>query len=230
LDRTPAAVRKALAEKDQTKLPPPRKTLLEAIKRALPICYEKINRPGYVGEIAPLRFSLSEDGNLKLESVQGGNLGVRNPDVIKCEDEISVGDGQLGVMNESSEPFDFVIDVLQILDRLEEEDTDPVIFFQGSGKFINFRFGPCGFRMIPHDPDAVLAAAHEAWVKNMSLAGNGLPVKEQRKYAANKLFEFLPGNIDGSISGGGNIMLEGLTLEQLEQIVKALQSAPAQVR
>jgi hypothetical protein len=220
LGRTDSAVRKALAAKESGKPAPPPKNLLLAIKRALPFCYEKIARLGYEGEVAPLHFSVSEDGNLKLESVEGSSLGVRYPEVIRCEDEI-----QLGIRNESSEPFDFVIDILQLLDRLEEEDTDPVVVFHGPDKFIEFRFGDHGFRMMPHDPDAVLAAANKAWRKNSSLLGSGLPVKEQRKYAAKELFRCLPQNIDGTISGGGKIKLTGLTLEQLERIVKALQPA-----
>ena len=144
LDRSPSAVRKALAEKNV--LLRPKKLLLAAIERMLPICYQKIRHPGRVEELAIMRFSISENGHLLLRGGIDGNIGeeeIPEARVLKPGGPgiiVEPERADFGCVNFSSDPFDFELNVLFILGALQLADNDPAIFFRGRGKNLEFRF------------------------------------------------------------------------------------------
>jgi hypothetical protein len=110
--------------------------LLSALKRAIPAIKDD-------SEMTLIRFSIAENGNLMLS---GGT-----PEKGSCSEEIpealvvkpggpGLFSGDFGVVNLSSEPFDFEIDALALMPALKKSNTDPSILFYGRKKAVEFRW------------------------------------------------------------------------------------------
>jgi hypothetical protein len=132
LGRTDSAVRKALAL-NEPKQPAVQKLLLAALRRIVPVC---INDDGD----APIRFSISENGNLLLTGEwrgEGASEEIPEARFLKPGGP-GLFAGDFGVVNLSSEPFDFEINALHLLDALKY--GDPTIVYRGLRHNVMFEF------------------------------------------------------------------------------------------
>jgi len=109
--------------------------LLGVLKRAIPVAKD--------GDFAMVRFSISENGNLVVSSDSRENGStteeISEALVIKPGGPgLTVGD--FGVVNLSSDPVDFEIDALHLLQAVKQAKSDPTIIFHGQDKPIEFSF------------------------------------------------------------------------------------------
>jgi hypothetical protein len=235
LGRTDRAVRKALASAGEPQPAKPTNILRRAFWRILPICYFKDKHE----EHAHVRFSVSEDGYLLLTASNSEKETV-------CEEipEASIlrpggpglFAGDFGCVNLSSDPFDFTLEALRLLPALDH--GDPTIIYRGNTN-LEFRFKenfvvyimPLQFHGSPkYTRPADTKEDHQARVDfdaRQQAASSAIEESERRRAALNKkvkeLLSLLPENIKGEFYGDRS-HLHGLTLEQLEHIVEALQA------
>jgi hypothetical protein len=237
LDRTPAAVRKALAGGKETDPSKPRNILLSALKRVT----ATLNEEYWKGDL-PVRFSVSEEGNLLLRIFEREKEVSRDeiPEAIVLKPGgPGLQAGDFGCVNLWDGPFDFTMNALYILPALKF--GDPTIIFRGNTN-VEFCFkenytvyiapwivhgkGTIP-KHIPTEEDLRRQREFEEQQRQNDLALEELNRKTiALRQKTEELRAQLPSNIQSEFYDNGS-HLHGITIEQLEKIVEALQPAPA---